>query len=95
MDLSSVPTGMWILAGVALVVAALCHWRLGGYWRAVAVSTVATPVVFFLASVVQARGVPGPPYVEPFLLYAAFALLVSLLVGAVFVIARRVDPTRA
>ena len=83
MDLSSVPTGMLVLAGIALVVAAFCHWYLRGFWRASLVSAVATPAVFLLASIVQERGVPDPLTGEALALFVGLCLLVHALLPAV------------
>ena len=90
MDLSSVPIGVSILLGIALVVAVFFHWHLRGFWRASLLSAVATPILFLLASMVQESGLPEPLSVGAFALFAGFSLLVSLVVGVVTGLVRRV-----
>ena len=95
MDLIPVPTGMLVLAGTALVVAAVCHWHLRGFWRASLTSTVVTPLVFLIISSVQERGVPSPLSLEAFLLFSGFSLLVAFLVGSGTAVVRRLAPSGA
>ena len=89
MDPYPVPDGIVILAGIAVAVAAVCHWRLRGFWRASLVSAVAAPLLFFVASLVQERGVPAPLSLEAFALFCGFSLLVAVVVGAGAILTRR------
>ncbi|MEN1942716.1 hypothetical protein WCE55_02500 [Luteimonas sp. MJ293] len=90
MDLSSIPTGVLIFAGIALVVAVFCHLYLHRFWRASLLSAVAAPALFLLASTVQERGLPEPLTIAAFALFAAFSLLISIIVGLVTGLARRI-----
>ncbi|MGY0635253.1 hypothetical protein [Luteimonas sp. A478] len=95
MDLSSIPVGVVILLGIALAVATFCHLYLRKFWRASLLSAAATPALFFLASTAQEGGVPEPLSAEAFALFAGFSLLISLIVGVVVVLARRIRPVGA
>lgn len=81
MALDSPPTGMWVLLAIAATVAVLAHLQLRRYVLALAVSAFATPIIFFVASSIHS-GIPGSPYVAPFLAYAAVALVISAAIGA-------------
>ena len=90
MDLSSVPIGVSIFFGIALVVAIFFHLYLRRFWRSSLLSAVATPILFLLASMAQEGGLPEPLSVGAFALFAGFSLLVSLVVGVVTDLVRRV-----
>lgn len=94
MEIFPVPSGMVVLTAIALAVAAACHWRFRGFWRASLASAVMTPVLFLIACVLQA-GLPDPLEPKALLLFAGYALLVAILVGMVAALTRRLAPARA
>ena len=94
MALDSPPTGMWVLLAVAVATAVLAHWRIRRYLLALAVSALATPAIFFVASSIHS-GIPDAPYIAPFLAYAAVALVISAVLGALAIGYRRMGRRRA
>jgi hypothetical protein len=94
MEIFPVPTGMVVLTAIALAVAAACHWRIRGFWRACLVSAVVTPVLFLIACVLQA-GLPDPLEPKALLLFSGYALMVAIVMGMVAALARRLAPARA
>jgi len=95
MDLSSIPTGVLVLAGIALLVAVFCHLYLRRFWRASLLSAVVATALFLIASIVRERGLPEPLTAAAFALFAAFSLLISIIVGLVAGLARRFRLTGA
>ncbi len=94
MDLLPLPTGMIVLLVISVVAASLCHWRVRGFWRASFLSSVLTPLLFFVASFLQA-GMPQPLEPLAFVFFAGFSLLVAMVVGALATLTRRLAPAGA
>ena len=65
---------------VAVVMAAVTHWRLRNFWLASAVSGIATFAVFYVVSFLQS-GPPEPTGAKSFALFAGFGFIVAVVAG--------------
>ncbi len=91
MDLLPLPTGMIVLLALSIASACLCHWRVCGFWRASFLSALLTPLLFFVASYLQA-GIPEPLEPIAFVFFGGFSLLVAIGIGVLAILARRFAP---
>ena len=81
------PTGFLVLLFVALGCAILVHWRIRRFWLACLASAPLTAGLFLAVSSVQS-GFPDPFKPVALVYFAGFGFLVSLQVGAAFVLLR-------
>ncbi|MCD9047087.1 hypothetical protein [Luteimonas sp. MHLX1A] len=95
MDFSQVPTGMIVLASVAVIAALIMHWRMRKFWLASVASAASTVAVFLVLSVIQQRGLPDPLEPLAFFYFALFGLVVAIIVGGFVRAVRLVLPVRA
>jgi predicted PurR-regulated permease PerM len=95
MELLPIPTGMWVLFTLAVVISTLCHWRIHRFWRALLTSIIATPIVFFFASWIQEGRLPEPFAAIAFVLFAGISLIISALVGSIFFAQRQFRNSRS
>ena len=94
MTLIPLPTGMVVLLAVAVVVAAITHWRVHRFWRATVMSALATVAVFFVLCLLQA-GLPDPLEPRAIALFGGFGLLVATVMGVLVRAARASLPRRS
>ena len=88
------PTGVTVLILIAVVAAALVHWRIKRFFLASTISALCSVGVFFIASTLQA-GIPDP--LEPIALvyFFGFAFLIALAIGVLGRLTSRIRPARA
>ena len=88
------PTGVAVLILIAVVAAAVAHWRIKHFLFASAVGALCSVGVFFIASTLQA-GIPDPLEPIAFAYFLGFSLLNALAVGALARVTSRFRPARA
>ena len=86
-----VPIGVAIFLLVAVVVAAATHWFLRRYLLACVISGLAAPFVFALVCKLRGEALEVPP-AGVFVLFTVMSLLVSVAVGSLVILARRLLP---
>lgn len=88
-----IPQGMIVLSVVAVVMAALTHWRIRNFWLASVTSGIATFAVFYVTCLLQA-GPPEPTGAKAFALFAGFGFVVAIVAGLVGKVLRSALPRR-
>jgi hypothetical protein len=85
---------MIVLLVVAIVVAAVTHWRIRNFWLASVTGGIATFALFYAVCFLQA-GPPEPTGAKAFALFAGFGFVVAVAVGFVTKALRPASSRRA
>ena len=88
------PTGVTVLILIAVVAAALMHWRIKRFFLASTISALCSVGVFFIASTLQA-GIPDPLEPPAVAYFFGFAFLIALGIGALARLTNRLRTARA
>ena len=88
------PTGVAVLILIAVVAAAVAHWRIKYFLFASAISALCAVGVFFIASTLQG-GMPDPLNPAAFAYFFGFAFLIAIAIGTLVRLTSRLRPARA